>query len=161
MNVYVAAGEAYNATITADQMKYGAQLYLGSYGQNRRIMNSYRADGRWYHRDEDKSAADIITLGDRVSDPTQDKIYKYEISGLPTGLSATLVETDELGWAGRTTYKVNTVVKISGMADASAKGEHTVTVTLLVPHSGKGTSPWMNAGSDMVRYVQTFKIVVI
>ena len=160
--VTVASGSAYNATITADTLKYGAQLSITS-SSNRRIMNAYtsKLDGSLYHRDEDKSAADIVTLGDfSNADIATSMIYGYEVTGLPAGLTATLNETDELGWANRATYKVNTSVTIGGTVSAEA-GEYEVTVTLKVPHVSKGTNPWMRAsGTSMLTYTQTFTIVV-
>ena len=122
-------------------------------------MNAYYGeDGAWYHNDDDKSAADIVTLGDLGYDEELSRIYKFNVEGLPEGLTAEYVMTDELGWAARNTYPVNTSVKISGTA---AAGEYDVTVTLYVPHVSKGTNPWMRAsGTTLSEFVETFKLVV-
>ena len=147
-------------TIAADQLTYGNQLSITN-KSNRRIMNAYYAeDKQWYHRDEDKSAADIVTLGDLKYDADASRIYKFEVAGLPDGLTAKYNETQEMGWANRAAYAVNTSVTISGTATAAA-GDYEVTVTLYVPHVSKGTNPWMRAaGTTLLTYTQTFTITV-
>lgn len=153
------AGQAASMTITADQLSYGNQLNITS-NSNRRIMNAYYGDdGQWYHRDEDKSAADIVTLGDMGYDEESSRIYEYSVTGLEgSGLTAKLNETQEMGWANRSTYAVNTSVTLSGTPVA---GDYTVTVTLNVPHVSKGTNPWMRAaGTSELVYTQTFVIHV-
>ncbi|MBR1814492.1 MAG: glycoside hydrolase family 3 C-terminal domain-containing protein [Lachnospiraceae bacterium] len=144
--------------IAAETLTYGNQLRITN-ASNRRIMNAYYAeDGAWYHNDDDKSAADIVTLGDLGYDEELSRIYKFNVEGLPEGLTAEYVMTDELGWAARGTYPVNTSVKISGTA---AAGEYDVTVTLYCPHVSKGTNPWMRAnGTTLSEFVETFKLVV-
>ena len=153
-------------TISSEELYYGNQLSLTS-SSNRRIMNAYvsAVDGEVYHRDEDKSAADIVTLGDFEENVDMDAsrasgyIYEYTVTGLPAGLTATPVMTMEMGWANRSAYEVNTAMKISGTPTAT--GEFTVTVTLNVPHVSKGTNPWMRAsGTSNLEYTQTFTIVV-
>ena len=157
-------GQAYNATITATNYSYGNQLMMNTRrgASNQRIMNAYRNknDNQWYHRDEDKSAADIITLGDiSNADMEHSNIYGYTVTGLEgSGLTVTLNETDEMGWAQRSTYKVNTSVTISGTPTKA--GEYTVTVELKVPYVSKSTNPWMRAGGNNITYTQTFTIVV-
>ena len=124
-------------------------------------------DGSWYHRDEDKSAADIVTLGNTgvadlstLANLESSKIYGYKVEGLPAGLTAEYVMTNEMGWAGRSAYAVNTSVKITGNCTAEA-GEYTVTITLNVPYVSKGTNPWMRAaGTTLTQFVQTITIVV-
>ena len=165
--INVAKNSAYTATISAASLKYGNQLGIKG-GNNTRIMNAYMGnDGRWYHRDEDKSAADIITLGNTgVTDLStlakldSSKIYGYKVEGLPAGLKAEYVMTDEMGWAGKTAYAVNTSVKITGNCTAEA-GEYTVTITLNVPYVNKTSDPWMiAAGTTLTQFVQTITIVV-
>lgn len=165
--INVARNTAYTATVAAASLKYGNQLAITN-KSNRRIMNAYFGiDGAWYHRDEDKSAADIVTLGNTgiadlsgLADLESSKIYGYKVEGLPAGLTAEYIETNEMGWAGRSAYKVNTSVKISGQCTAAA-GEYTVTITLNVPHVSKGTNPWMRAsGTTLTQFVQTITIVV-
>ena len=166
--VKIAKNADYTATIAAATLKYGNQLALESKGSNFRIMNAYMGvDGAWYHRDEDKSAADIVTLGNTgindistLANLDSSKIYGYKVEGLPAGLTAEYVKTNEMGWAGRSAYEVNTSVKISGKCTASA-GEYTVTITLKVPYVSKGTNPWMRAsGTKYVDFVQTITLVV-
>ena len=80
--VTLKAGQGYDATVQADTLTYGSQLPIVN-SSNRRIMNAYfAADGSWYHRDEDKSAADIVTLGDLSYDEAGSSIYSVEVIGL-------------------------------------------------------------------------------
>ena len=166
--INVARNSAYTATIAAASLRYGNQLAITARGNNMRIMNAYMGlDGSWYHRDEDKSAADIVTLGNTgvadlstLANLDSSKIYGYKVEGLPAGLTAEYVMTNEMGWAGRSAYAVNTSVKISGNCTAEA-GEYTVTITLNVPYVSKGTNPWMRAaGTTLTQFVQTITIVV-
>ena len=116
-------------------------------------------DGAWYHRDEDKSAADIVTMGDLAYDEAASRIYHVEILGLPEGMKAEDVITMEMGWAERSAYEVNTSAKISGAATTA--GTYEVTVNIYVPHVSKGTNPWMRAaGTTLMVYTETFTIVV-
>ncbi len=155
----VKTGEAFNATVAAENLTYGSQLAITN-SSNRRIMNAYLAeDGAWYNRDEDKSAADIVTLGDMKYDESASRIYKIEVTGLPEGMKVEKVNTMEMGWAARSAYEVNTSAKISG--SASKAGTYEVTVTIYVPHVSKGTNPWMRAsGTTLTQYSQTFTLVV-
>ena len=155
----VKVGEAFNATVAAEKLTYGAQLPITN-ASNRRIMNSYMGvDGAWYHRDEDKSAADIVTLGDLEINEAASRIYHVEILGLPEGMTVEQVITNEMGWAARSAYEVNTSAKISGAATTA--GTYEVTVNIYVPHVSKGTNPWMRAaGTTLMVYTETFTIVV-
>lgn len=155
----VKVGEAFNATVAAEQLVYGAQLNITN-NSNRRIMNAYMAeDGAWYHRDEDKSAADIVTMGDLAYDEAASRIYRVEVLGLPEGMTVEQVITMEMGWAERSAYEVNTSAKISGAATTA--GTYEVTVNIYVPHVSKGTNPWMRAaGTTLMVYTETFTIVV-
>ena len=152
-------GQAYNATVAAEKLTYGSQLAITN-ASNRRIMNVYMGiDGAWYHRDEDKSAADIVTLGDMEYDEASSKIYHVEVLGLPEGLKAEDVITMEMGWAARSAYEVATAAKISGAATTA--GTYEVTINIYVPHVSKGTNPWMRAaGTTLTVYTQTITIVV-
>lgn len=157
--VNVAAG-ALNATIDAEQLVYGSQLVVKETSRgasNQRIMNSYYFEGAWYHRDEDKSAADIVTLGDNMADVTQFNLYEYSITGLPAGVTAEKVMTQELGWMGKSSYEVNTSLKLTGNLTA---GDYQVTVSLKVPYVSKGTNPWMRANGDNMVYTVTFTLHV-
>lgn len=152
--VTLKAGQGYDATVQADTLTYGSQLPIVN-SSNRRIMNAYfAADGSWYHRDEDKSAADIVTLGDLSYDEAGSSIYSVEVTGLPEGLSVEKITTMEEGWANRGAYEVNTAARITGTP--SAPGDYEVTITIRVPHVSKGTNPWMRAsGTTMTEYTQT------
>jgi beta-glucosidase len=157
--VNLKVGEALNATFKAATLTYGNQLAILD-GSNRRIMNAYLAsDGVWYHRDEDKSAADIVTLSNQPYDKATSSIYRVAIEGLPEGMTVTNINTMEQGWAGRGSYEVNTAAKISG--SATKAGTYSVKVTIFVPHVSKGTNPWMRAsGTTMTAYSQmiTFEV---
>ena len=155
----VKTGEKFEATVAAEKLVYGAQLAITN-NSNRRIMNVYMGeDGAWYHRDEDKSAADIVTLGTMAYDEAASKIYHVEVLGLPEGMKVEDVITMEMGWAARSAYEVATSAKISGAATTA--GTYEITVNVYVPHVSKGTNPWMRAaGTTLTVYSQTFTIVV-
>ncbi|MBP5254634.1 MAG: glycoside hydrolase family 3 protein [Lachnospiraceae bacterium] len=157
-SVTIEAGKAYEAVLTMEALRYGKQLRIQN-NSNQRIMNAYNAeDGAWYHRDEDKSAADIITLGDLGINWEQSRIYSMDVEGLPEGLTVEKIMTEEPGWFGGS-YEVNTSLKISGTT--SAKGTYEVTVKLHCPHLSKGTNPWMRAnGTTLREFEQKFTIVV-
>ncbi|MCI9031021.1 MAG: hypothetical protein HFK09_00655 [Clostridia bacterium] len=171
-----AAALASGVTIQANQLKYGAQIMLAGKNawtgaisiSNQRITNAYCYEGKWYHRDEDKSAADILTLGqvmpggfsgteEQLAELDNYHLYGFEVEGLPNGLTATKVETDELGWMGKATYKVNTSLQLKGTV---AAGKYTVTVTLKAPYVSKSTNPWMSPNDSELNYTVTFTIVV-
>jgi len=157
--VTLKSGQSYTGTVQADTLTYGSQLAITN-SSNRRIMNAYYAeDGAWYHRDEDKSAADIVTLGEQGYNEAMSRIYSVEIEGLPAGLSVEKVYTMEMGWAARSAYEVNTAAKITGTP--TTPGTYEVTITIMVPHVSKGTNPWMRAnGTTMTEYTQTVTFVV-
>ena len=169
-SIKVQSGSAYSGTIQANQLYYGNQFrYETSRGaSNQRIMNSYyhKDELTWYSRDEDKSAADIITLGDiSNADMANSNIYGYTVTitkdgqAVTSGVTSELVNTMEMGWAGRSAYEVNTGVKLNVAADAAA-GTYTVTIALKVPYVSKSTNPWMRAGGSNFTYSQTITIVV-
>ena len=157
--VELKAGEAFDAVVKAESLTYGSQLAILD-GSNRRIMNAYFGmDGVWYNRDEDKSAADIVTLGDSPYNEEVSKIYRVIVEGLPEGMTVEDINTMEEGWAGRGSYEVNTAAKITGKPVAA--GTYEVTVKILVPHVSKGTNPWMRAsGTTMTEYSQTITFIV-
>ena len=152
--------------IVADTLYYGNQfMYETSRGaSNQRIMNSYQGiDGSWYHRDEDKSAADIITLGDM--EVMTENLYEYSVTitnasgGAASGITFEPINTMEMGWMGKSAYEVNTGARIV-IGNNVAAGTYTVEVTLTVPYVSKSTNPWMRANGNNFDYVETFTIVV-
>ena len=92
-------------------------------------------------------------------------IYGYTVTitkdgqAVTSGVTSELVNTMEMGWAGRSAYEVNTGVKLNVAADAAA-GTYTVTIALKVPYVSKSTNPWMRAGGSNFTYSQTITIVV-
>ena len=163
-------------TITADQLYYGNQFVYdnGRRASNQRIMNCYYSnDGSWYHRDEDKSAADIITLNnlelgkpvEELANLAMSQIYGYTVTvkkdgvAVNDGITVEYIDTYEMGWAKKSGYDVNTSAKIT-LGAGLAAGEYTVEVNLHVPYVSKGTNPWMRPGSTNFDYAETFTIVV-
>lgn len=168
-----ATAMASGVTIDAGKLQYGKQLWLST--RNVRIMNAYQlaSDNKWYHRDEDKSAADIITLGqyvkgmsDKVADVekllkdgtlAQAHLYEFSIEGLPEGVTVTKNLTQEMGWMGKASYEVNTSLGLKGTI---AAGDYEITVTLYVPNVNKSTNPWMSANANMLTYTVAFTLHV-
>ncbi len=168
-----ATAMASGVTIDAGKLQYGKQLWLST--RNVRIMNAYQlaSDNKWYHRDEDKSAADIITLGqyvkgmsDKVADVekllkdgtlAQAHLYEFSIEGLPEGVTVTKNLTQEMGWMGKASYEVNTSLGLKGTI---AAGDYEISVTLYVPNVNKSTNPWMSANANMLTYTVAFTLHV-
>ena len=91
------------------------------------IVNAYKAEnGTWYNRDEDKTAADIITTD--ASKAVEKAEYAYTISNLPDGVTSTVVNKTVMGKANRTTYEVPDYVELSG---SLAAGTYTFDVDLV------------------------------
>lgn len=160
-NIALTKGKA--VTVKADSLAYGNQLKIDK-NSNQIIRNAYvsKVDGNWYHRDEDKSAADIITLGDfKNADLENSKIYSIEATGLPAGFEVKQGTTQEDGYAtGRGKYDVNTYLTITAGNDVAA-GNYTATITLNVPYLDKGTNPWITASrTKMIAYTQTVTFTI-
>lgn len=119
------AGENVSMKVDIPALAYFTQIPNGRFAQL--IVNSYRdPDGSWKQRDEDKTAADIITTdANRATDKRE---YAYTISNLPEGLTAKVVTKSVLGKANRSTYEVPDYVMIEGQV-ASA-GSYTFDVDL-------------------------------
>lgn len=81
------------------------------------IVNAYKnPNGKWMQRDEDKTAADIITMD--ASKATDKREYNYSITKLPKGLTAKVVTKTVMGKANRSSYEVPDYVMITGSAEA-------------------------------------------
>ena len=102
-----------------------ALSYFTEVGRNL-IVNYYQAaDGTWYNRNEDKTAADIITTDAETA--VAKKEYTYHIDNLPEGVTSKVVTKTVMGKANRTSYEVPDYVEISGNLTA---GEYTFDVDL-------------------------------
>ena len=173
---HILEGEKVNLTkgtpalITADALAYGNEFLAvvqsawggGSSLDVARIMNFYVSanDGKTYARDEDKSAADIITLGNLDSDEAfedlvnmeKSNIYHYDVPSLPAGFTSEAVYTTVEAYAkSRPGYEVNTGLKITA-GENVAPGDYTATITLYVPYAGKGSNPWIRASLSKITY---------
>jgi hypothetical protein len=94
------------------------------------------------------------------SDLTQSILYGYSYTGnLPPGLTFTEINDMKMGYAKRVSYEVPIGYKLSGTP--TAPGTYTFTITLKVPHTSKGTNPWIQASAtSTLLYSQQFTIVV-
>lgn len=150
-------GEACNVTIDSDYLAYG-NIIPNSASRNIRIMNYYIGqDGAVYHRNEDKSAADIITIDASTARSATE--YEFTIDGnLPDGLKADKIIESIQGYAVRGNYDVNTGLKISGTPTEA--GTYTFTVNIKVPYVSKSANPWLRATATNFTYSQQITIVV-
>ena len=108
------------------------------------IVNAYKApNGKWMQRDEDKTAADIITTN--AATATDKREYNYAVTGLPTGLTAKTVTKTVMGKANRTSYDVPDYILIEGKA---AAGEYNFDLDLTY-YTNMYYSTWLiNGGSE-------------
>ena len=119
-----AATEKANSNFTM-KVDIPALSYFTEVGRNL-IVNYYQAtDGTWYNRNEDKTAADIITTDAETA--VAKKEYTYHIDNLPEGVTSKVVTKTVMGKANRTSYEVPDYVEISGNLTA---GEYTFDVDL-------------------------------
>ena len=103
-----------------------ALAYYTLIGGKNLIVNYYQdADGTWYNRDEDKTAADIITTS--AENAIDKKEYGYHITNLPDGVTSTVVTKSVMGKANRLAYDVPDYVEIKGNL---AAGTYTFDVDL-------------------------------
>lgn len=122
--IRVKAGEAVDGTFSSEYYAYG-QLHGSSLVSN----YYYSAKYGWYSRDEDKSAADIVTHP--AEEAEQAFETKYTVEGaLPAGLTLTEVKGLVTGAAG-SQFETTVGYKLSGTPTTA--GVYTVTITLEVP----------------------------
>ncbi len=170
----ITVNEEFTGVFDSDTMTYGSIGPVGDPIQgspwappspNVIIVNAYISaiDGQKYHRDEDKSAADIITIGIEDVDMASSEafgLYGYSYTGdLPTGMTLEEVMGIYVGYAKRAGYEVPVGFELSGTPTET--GTFTFTVTLTVPVVGKSTNPWIIAsGTKVLTYEQSYTIIV-
>lgn len=163
----IKSGQTQNAVVNAPDLKYMEKMRINSNTNTDRIINFYEnpelpLGQRYWHRDEDKSAADVLTQP--VSNLPMKYEYKFKVEGLPAGLSWVPTYETIMGFAGRGSYDVNTSGKVTG--STTATGDHSVTITLFIPWIG-ASSPWMTPGRSFtgptvnyIAYIHTFNLKV-
>ncbi len=157
----IAEGKSLNyasgAVITAETLKYGSYMPITN-NTNRRIMNSYwsNTNGRLCAVYEDKTCENHINISWDDVDMDKSSLYKFEVTGLPDGITAEYVQTKEKGFAWGE-YDVNTGVKLTGTATA---GTYDVVIKLRVPHLSMMQDIWTSAGSTALELVVNVKLVV-
>ena len=85
---------------------------------NNLIVNAYQNpnDNSWMNRDEDKTAADIITIDPAIAKVKRE--YGYAVSNLPEGLEVKVVNKTVMGLANRTGYEVPDYILVEGTLNA-------------------------------------------
>jgi beta-glucosidase len=152
---------AYDNKVTSIVHVWGMTMKGASF-----IMNEYYTEGKWWNRNEDQSAADIITTpvdDSNTTDPGYDKaiIYHYELaegSTLPAGLSLKDHKISHQGHAHRGSYDVTDYVELTGKA--TTPGTYTFTINLIVPLTSSFGADWCMPSGNSMTYAQTMTVVV-
>lgn len=119
------AGEKVSMKVDIPALSYFTEIPNGRFSNL--IVNSYKdKDGSWKQRDEDKTAADIITTD--ASTAVDKREYAYAIKNLPEGLTAKVVSKSVLGKANRSSYEVPDYVLIEGTMEVA--GDYSFDVDL-------------------------------
>jgi len=156
-------GEAYEGILDSEYFAYGAlRDFNNNPGNknNRKIMTYYefRNGGGTYNRDEDKSAADIITYPYNPSDIAHELTMTVTSGSLPSGLALQPVRETVAGHNGHSTYDTVTKYKIVGTP--TAKGAYTATIKVSVPYATmSGSGIWIY-GRGKIDYTITLKLEV-
>ncbi len=161
--ISIKSGQVQNAKINAPYFKYMDKMRINSNTNTDRVINYYAsatpfAGRTFWHRNEDKSAADIITRP--IGELPIKYEYKFKVEGLPSGLTWTPEYESIMGFAGRGAYDVNTSGKVTG--STTMVGDHAVTITLFIPWVA-ASNPWMtpsNNTTNYIAYAQTFNLKV-
>ncbi|MBP5177534.1 MAG: hypothetical protein ILP02_03000 [Clostridia bacterium] len=127
-------------------------------------MPAYNDGSGWKQRSEDESASDIITLNyeeikDLATFQAREPSYAV-ISGLPEGVTATVIVTRPEGYCGLTyTNDIQVGLKLTGTL---AAGEYDITVQFITNIINKPTGGnWIRATSGtQVTVTYTLHIVV-
>ncbi len=155
-NATLTSGEYTELTIDTPSLAYGTTV------NSRLIVNWYTYDFTNYNRDEDKTAADLITIDESlVTDPEDRHEYGYSYTGnLPTGLQWEEVYTTWQGLSNRGSYEVVDHILLSGTPTET--GTFEFTVTLYAPTT-MYFSGWLFAsfGCSFIEYTQKIVIQVV
>ncbi len=142
------AEEYYEALIDSDYYAYGAI-------HGRQKVMAYYEDpesGLKYNRDEDKSAADIITYPYNPEHIAHEFKMEVNAGSLPEGLELIPVTGIVKGHNGRDTYETTVAYKLCGIP--AKEGEYKATIRVTVPYADlSGSLTWIGGRGEKTYFI--------
>ena len=150
--VRIDAGTNFSVSLDCPYYAYGKRFSNGQ-----RVINCYQkaGDSAWYNRNEDKTAADILTID--INDATVKREINMRLDSAPSGVRLTPVLGEVMGANGYATYEVPVSWNLEGNL---ASGDYEVRVTLTVYTRHQSGSGWFSGGPSTVTYSTTIKLRV-
>ena len=150
--VRIDAGTDFSVSLDCPYYAYGKRFSNGQ-----RVINCYQkaGDSAWYNRNEDKTAADILTID--INDATVKREINMRLDSAPSGVRLTPVLGEVMGANGYATYEVPVSWNLEGNL---ASGDYEVKVTLTVYTRHQSGSGWFSGGPSTVTYSTTIKLRV-